>query len=94
MTGRTRVVFSVADGGGIAVQLGLFLLANVQQQASVYYLHRLMHVPPLYKWIHKQHHLYTAPEVGKTLALHRRSIGHGVTLWSGFFGVSVPTALR
>jgi sterol desaturase/sphingolipid hydroxylase (fatty acid hydroxylase superfamily) len=31
--------------------------------ASFYWVHRLLHLPPLYGWFHKQHHEYKASTV-------------------------------
>jgi lathosterol oxidase len=35
-----------------------------------YWFHRLMHVEPLYTWVHKLHHRSTSPNVLTTLSIH------------------------
>ena len=37
------------------------VLVFLFQDGSAYYIHRLMHIPLLYKTIHKHHHRYAKP---------------------------------
>ncbi|KAJ5724502.1 hypothetical protein N7493_006230 [Penicillium malachiteum] len=38
-----------------------FLISTLLREAMFYYSHRLLHVPYLYRRIHKKHHKFTAP---------------------------------
>lgn len=42
----------------VASSIVVFL---VIEDALFYWTHRLLHVPPLYQWIHKQHHQFYTP---------------------------------
>jgi len=69
-TGRSRMVFSVADGGGLLGCAATTLGAVAYQLFVEYYWHRLMHLPWFYKRFHKMHHCYKAPRPFDDLYIH------------------------
>jgi lathosterol oxidase len=50
----------------IALEYGLYFFAF---DAYFYWFHRLMHVEPIYTWVHKIHHYSTSPNVLTTLSV-------------------------
>lgn len=61
-----------------------------------YWLHRLMHVEPIYKWVHKLHHRSTSPNLLTTLSVSPfESLINGgfVPLFTAVFTVHEPTML-
>jgi lathosterol oxidase len=67
--GETMLYFNVSDYGWIYFVLSIPLLF-LYEEASAYYLHRLMHKPFLYKHLHKWHHHYTIPTAFSATAFH------------------------
>lgn len=47
-----------------------FFLFTIISDAAFYWIHRFLHLPMIYKHIHKWHHEYTVPEVIATLNTH------------------------
>ena len=68
--GRTKLVFSLADGGGLSGVLIWTLISILWQSVIEYYWHRLLHFPWLYKRFHKVHHHYTSPEPFDDMYIH------------------------
>lgn len=80
-----------------------YLLYWFYFDAFFYWVHRLIHIEPLYRWIHKTHHLSTKPNMLTSLSnnpLEPAISGLGVPLFFTLFTVHettrlfiVPTAL-
>ncbi len=50
--------------------LGLALVLPVLHEAHFFVIHRLIHVPPLYKWVHSVHHNSVNPSPWSSLSMH------------------------
>jgi sterol desaturase/sphingolipid hydroxylase (fatty acid hydroxylase superfamily) len=61
----------------------LLLMAPVIHEVHFFFIHRLIHVPILYKWIHSVHHNSINPTPWSSLSMHpvETFIYHGVALW-------------
>lgn len=61
----------------------LALLAPVIHETHFFLLHRAIHWPPLYKWVHSVHHNSVNPSPWSSLAMHPvEQFGYlGVALW-------------
>ncbi|RYG50010.1 hypothetical protein EON66_12330 [archaeon] len=52
------------------VHAAQLLVATVWQSVLEYYYHRLMHLPAVYRHLHKYHHANTAPEPFDDMLIH------------------------
>jgi sterol desaturase/sphingolipid hydroxylase (fatty acid hydroxylase superfamily) len=61
----------------------LFLLAPLWHEVHFFVIHRAIHWPPLYKWIHSVHHNSVNPSPWSSLSMHpvETFIYHSVALW-------------
>jgi sterol desaturase/sphingolipid hydroxylase (fatty acid hydroxylase superfamily) len=60
-----------------------FFEATVLQSVLEYYWHRLMHLPVLYRSLHKLHHFYKLPEVWDDMYIHPlEAVGYYCLLYS------------
>src|SRR2546428_69911 len=66
----------------VIFELIIFILL---QEIGFYYFHRLLHLPSLYKRIHKQHHEWTAPI--SITAIYCHPIEHITNLLSVAIGI-------
>jgi lathosterol oxidase len=67
--GRSAIYFSVAERGlwyALAATVFYFLLTD----ALLYWAHRILHVPFLFRHIHRYHHRYLAPDAYTAMAMH------------------------
>ncbi|TAL02028.1 MAG: fatty acid hydroxylase, partial [Rhodospirillaceae bacterium] len=61
-----------------------------------YWFHRLMHVEPIYRWVHKVHHYSTSPNVLTTLSvtpLESLVNGGFIPLFTALFTIHEPTMI-
>lgn len=63
------VYFDIAEYGWLYFFISIFLLTLISDMAF-YWLHRLMHVPFLYKYIHEVHHRSTNPTAFAGFSFH------------------------
>ncbi|KEQ78483.1 C-4 sterol methyl oxidase [Aureobasidium pullulans EXF-150] len=57
---RTLFIQSLAFPS-LATTLGDFVFGLAAREISFYYIHRLLHHPSIYAYVHKKHHKFTAP---------------------------------
>jgi Delta7-sterol 5-desaturase len=65
--GYITVNHGPASGWVIALEYTAYFLLF---DTWFYWLHRMMHIEPMYKWVHKIHHLSTSPNVLTTLSVN------------------------
>src|ERR1700722_10969554 len=68
LTKHGYIKFDTAPTSGWVMGLE-YLLYFFAFDAYFYWLHRLMHIEPIYTWVHKIHHFSTAPNVLTTLSV-------------------------
>mmetsp|Transcript_38357 Transcript_38357/g.96073 ORF Transcript_38357/g.96073 Transcript_38357/m.96073 type:complete len:293 (-) Transcript_38357:143-1021(-) len=68
--GKTRMVFTLEDAGGVAGLIGWTGVAFAVHNVAEYYWHRLMHHRYFYSRLHKLHHFYKSPEPFDDLYIH------------------------
>ncbi len=67
--------------GGSSVYLAfLVFIAPVIHEVHFFLIHRLIHWPPLYKWIHSVHHNSVNPSPWSSLSMHPVE-GSSITPW-------------
>jgi sterol desaturase/sphingolipid hydroxylase (fatty acid hydroxylase superfamily) len=61
----------------------LFFLTPVIHEVHFFFIHRAIHWPPLYKWVHSVHHNSVNPSPWSSLSMHpvETFIYHSVALW-------------
>lgn len=69
VTGKSRVYTDVADYGYPYLALSVVLVLLVTEPA-VYWAHRILHHPYLYKRIHLHHHQFRVPSPWTSMAFH------------------------
>jgi len=67
--GRAAVYFDL-DTHGLAASVLLTLLYFLLTDAGLYFAHRLLHRPRLFRMIHRFHHRYTSPTAFTSMAMH------------------------
>ncbi len=69
VTGKSKVYFDVSDKGVpyLLLSIGLILLIT---EPLVYWAHRILHHPWLYKHIHLHHHQFRVPSPWTSMAFH------------------------
>jgi lathosterol oxidase len=70
VTGRSRIYFDVADHGGWAWLAGSVLAVLLVTEPLVYWAHRLLHHPLLYRHLHLPHHKFRTPSPWTSMAFH------------------------
>jgi sterol desaturase/sphingolipid hydroxylase (fatty acid hydroxylase superfamily) len=65
----THAYFTI-DDYGIGYLLFSVLLIILVHDTYFYWMHRLMHHPAIYRWVHKVHHLSTNPSPWAAMAFH------------------------
>jgi sterol desaturase/sphingolipid hydroxylase (fatty acid hydroxylase superfamily) len=69
--------------------LALFLVLPAWHEAHFFCIHRLIHWPPLYKWIHSVHHNSVNPSPWSSLSMH--PIEHLLYFSSSLIHLVVPS---
>lgn len=69
VTGKSRVYFSIADYGW-GWTLASVAVVLIVTEPLVYWAHRLLHHPFLYKHVHLPHHLFRTPSPFTAMAFH------------------------
>ncbi|MBT8418636.1 MAG: sterol desaturase family protein [Silicimonas sp.] len=69
--------------------VALWLLVPVIHQLHFYCIHRLIHVPVLYKWVHSVHHNSVNPSPWSSLAMH--PVEHALYFASAFWHLVIPS---
>ncbi|CAL4178398.1 unnamed protein product [Meganyctiphanes norvegica] len=83
--GPSRIYYNISDYGWIWYAVSC-PLAFTWQDYLTYWMHRLMHVPWLYKRVHKVHHAYKQPTAFSVTAFHPvELICLQAILWSPMF---------
>lgn len=67
--GPCSMYFSPGEHGYVYLVVST-VLVFLFQDGVAYYIHRLMHIPLLYKTIHKHHHRYHSPTAFSSTAFH------------------------
>lgn len=67
--GPSMMYFNAGEHGYLYLVLSTILVFLFQDGAA-YYVHRLSHIPMLYKRIHKHHHRYHSPTAFSASAMH------------------------
>jgi len=67
--GWTQIYWTISDYGWPYLALSVAVIAVVHD-TYYYWVHRLMHVPKLFKIVHKQHHSFVNPTPFSALAFH------------------------
>jgi sterol desaturase/sphingolipid hydroxylase (fatty acid hydroxylase superfamily) len=75
---ETLILWSYANGYGLWSTLGqnplwfaaLWLLAPIWHEFHFYCIHRLIHIPALYKYVHAIHHRSVNPSPWSSLSMH------------------------
>ena len=93
LTKHGLVVFNKAPVSGwvIALEYAAYFFGF---DAYFYWFHRLMHVEPVYRWVHKLHHYSISPNLLTTLSVNPlESLINGgfVPLFTVLFAVHAPT---
>ena len=93
LTKHGLVVFdkSPVSGWVVALEYAAYFLGF---DAYFYWFHRLMHVEPVYSWVHKLHHFSISPNLLTTLSVNPlESLINGgfVPLFTVLFAVHAPT---
>lgn len=67
-----------------AYLLCLLLLAPVLHEVHFFFIHRLIHLQPLYRWVHSVHHNSINPSPWSSLSMHpvEGAAYFGVALWT------------
>ncbi|UQA59226.1 sterol desaturase family protein [Polyangium aurulentum] len=68
-TGHTRVYFAVEERG-VAWLLASALLLLFFVETLVYWIHRALHTPLLYRLLHRPHHAFRVPNALASFAFH------------------------
>lgn len=68
-SGKTRVYFSVAEHGLSWLVVSAVLLL-VTAETLVYWVHRALHTPLLYRRLHRPHHAFRVPNALASFAFH------------------------
>jgi len=68
--GHSKMVFSPALEYGFGRILRDLLVAWCYENVAEYYWHRLLHWGPLYRMMHKVHHVYKSPEPFDDMMIH------------------------
>ena len=69
VTGRSRIYLDVADHGWGWFAGSIFVVLLVTEPL-VYWAHRILHHPVLYKHLHLPHHLFRTPSPWTSMAFH------------------------
>jgi len=67
--GPTTMYFSAGEHGWPYLIIST-VLVFLYQDAGAYYIHRLSHIPAIYRPIHKHHHRYHSPTAFSATAMH------------------------
>ncbi len=70
----------VSPGAGLIWLIGFGLVMPLLHEVHFYCIHRLIHVPFLYKWVHSVHHNSVNPSPWSSLSMH--PVEH-LLYWSG-----------
>lgn len=69
LTGKSRIYFDVAERGWGWLALSVVLVLVITEP-MVYWAHRILHRPWLYKHIHLHHHQFRVPSPWTSMAFH------------------------
>ncbi len=67
--GHSQIYFRVSDHPWWTIPLSIVGLLAVTE-TLIYWAHRMLHVSPLYEWLHEPHHRYQRPMSWAGLAFH------------------------
>jgi lathosterol oxidase len=67
--GYSRVYGEVAAHGWAYLLFSLVAVI-VFAETGIYWIHRRLHMPPLYRWLHRYHHRYREPTPAVSFAFH------------------------
>jgi lathosterol oxidase len=70
VTGKSRVYFDVAEHGGWGWLVASVFVVLAITEPLVYWAHRLLHHPFLYKRLHLPHHQFRQPSPWTSMAFH------------------------
>ncbi|KAH8196208.1 hypothetical protein TruAng_009624 [Truncatella angustata] len=68
--GYSKLYATMADGPGLWYDIAQFPLVILFTDFGIYWIHRFMHHPRVYKYIHKPHHKWVVPTPYASVAFH------------------------